>query len=300
MNKKIKVLLVIISLFLFKQVFAADLKNNVSDKFYSSLNEFSQNLAKGLSETLSQNENIKYFDISVDIKEKQKPSFEIQSVNRISEDSDSAIFNQANIISHDGDTTINLGIGKRKLLNNDTLMLGGNFFLDRAIGSEAHFRSGLGVEAISSVLDLRGNYYNAISGWEFTDEGKEKALDGYDLQLNYHVKGSTNTDLFIQTFEWENPNSTYKEKGEKAGITSKVGYFAFEAGYLNNNKNNDGFFGSIKLVIPLGEEKENSNVKNTETNSKYASVRDKLYIPVKRENKIRVVKIASGVQVSGF
>ena len=292
MNKRIKTLLVIISLFLFKQAFADDLKNNVSDKFYSSLNEFSQNLAKGLSETLSQNENIKYFDISVDIKEKQKPSFEIQSVNRISEDSDSAIFNQANIISHDGDTTINLGIGKRKLLNNDTLMLGGNFFLDRVIG--------LGVEAISSVLDLRGNYYNAISGWEFTDEGKEKALDGYDLQLNYHVRGSTNTDLFIQTFEWENPNSTYKEKGEKAGITSKVGNFAFEAGYLNNNKNDDGFFGSLKLVIPLGEEKENANVKNTETNSKYASVRDKLYIPVKRENKIRVVKIASGVKVSGF
>ena len=157
MNKKIKVLLVIISLFLFKEAFAVDLKNNVSDKFYSSLNEFSQNLAQGLSDTLSQNENIKYFDISVDIQEKQKPSFEIQSVNRISEDSDSAIFNQANIISHDGDTTINLGIGKRKLLNNDTLMLGGNFFLDRQIGSEAHFRKGLGVEAISSVLDLRGN-----------------------------------------------------------------------------------------------------------------------------------------------
>ena len=101
MNKKIKVLLVIISLFLFKQVFAADLKNNVTDKFYSSLNEFSQNLAQGLSDTLSQNENIKYFDISVDIQEKQKPSFEIKSVNKISEDSDSAIFNQANIISHD-------------------------------------------------------------------------------------------------------------------------------------------------------------------------------------------------------
>jgi len=300
MSKKILILIIISSFFLLKNVLAIDLKSNVSDKFYSSINEFSQNLAQGLSDTLSQNENIKYFDITIDIQEDQKPSFEIQSVNKISEDSDSAIFNQANIISHDGDTTINLGIGKRKLLNNDTLILGGNFFLDRQIGSEAHFRSGLGVEAISSVLDLRGNYYNAISGWEFTDEGKEKALDGYDLQLNYHLKGKTNTDLFIQTFEWENPNSTYKEKGEKAGITSKVGNFALEAGYLNNNKNNDGFFGSLKLVIPLGEKKENITTENTETNSKYVSVREKLYIPVKRENKIRVVKIASGVKVSGF
>ena len=49
MNNKLKVLLVIISLFLFKQAFAVDLKNNLSDKFYSSLNEFSQNLAQCLS-----------------------------------------------------------------------------------------------------------------------------------------------------------------------------------------------------------------------------------------------------------
>ena len=299
-SKKIKISLIVLSIFLFKYVYAEDLKSNISDKFYSNINEFSQNLAQGLSDTLSQNENIKYFDITVDIKENRKPSFEILSVNKISEDSDSAIFNQTNIISHDGDTTINLGLGKRKLLNNDLLMLGGNAFLDRQIGSEAHFRAGLGAEAISSVFDLRANYYNAISGWEFTDEGKEKALDGYDLQLNYHLQDITNTDLYIQTFEWENPNSTFKEKGEKGGITSKIGNFAFEAGYLNNNKNNDGFFGSIKLVIPLGEEKENTTTENIETNSKYVSVKDKLYIPVKRENKIRVVKIASGVKVSGF
>ena len=300
MNNKINFLLIIISLFIFKNSFSLDLKSNVNNKFYSSLNEFSQNLAQGLSDTLSRNENIKYFDISLDIQEHQKPSFEIQSVNKISENSDSAIFNQANIISHGGDTTINLGIGKRKLLNNDSLMLGGNIFLDRQIGSEAHFRRGIGAEAISSVLDLRGNYYNAISGWEFTDEGKEKALDGYDLQLNYHLKGKANTDLFIQMFEWENPNSTFKEKGEKGGITSKIGNFEIEAGYLNNNLNDDGFFGSVTLVVPLGDNKETLTTKKPDTNSKNESVRDKLYIPVKRENKIRLVKIASGVKVSGF
>jgi len=300
MLKKLIIVLTISSFFLLKNVFAIDLKSKVNDKFYSSVNEFSQYLAQGLSDTLSQNERIKYFDISVDIKEDQKPSFEIQSVNQISEDTDGAIFNQANIISHEGDVTINLGLGKRKLINNDLLMLGGNIFLDRQLGSESHFRTGLGVEAISSVFDLRGNYYNAISGWEFTDEGREKALDGYDLQLNYHLVGKTNTDLFIQTFEWENPNSTFKEKGEKGGITSNIGNFAFEAGYLNSNKNNDGFFGSVKLVVPLGGESKNKSEAKTEA-FQYVSVREKLYMPVKRENKIKVVKISkAGVKISGF
>ena len=296
MNKK-KLLISLISVFFLKEAYAVDLKNEFNDKIYSKINQLSQNLALGLAETISKNENIKYFDISVDIQEKQKPSFEIQSVNKISENADGAFFNQTNIISHDGDTTINLGLGKRKLINDDTIMLGSNLFIDYQF-DESHLRNGLGLEAISSVFDLRGNYYNAISGFKTTDEGREKALDGYDLQLNYHMYGYNNTDLFLNTFEWENPNSTYKEKGEKFGITSLIGNLAFELGYLNDNKKSDRYFGSIKLVIPLGA-KENKKTETRSKSNEYVSVRNKLYIPVKRENKIKVVKI-SGVTVSGF
>ena len=37
-------------------------------------------------------------------------------------------------------------------------------------------------------------------------------------------------------------------------MTSSIGNLAFEIGYLNDNKDNDGVFGSLKLVIPLGEQ----------------------------------------------
>ena len=297
MLKKNKYILLFLVFFLFKETYAEDLKNEFDNRIYSKINQFSQNLAEGLADRLKANERVKYFDISVDIQEHQKPSFEIQSVNKISEDSDSAIFNQTNIISHDGDTTINFGLGKRKLIKNETIMLGSNLFVDYQL-DESHLRNGLGVEAISSVFDLRGNYYNAISGFKTTDEGREKALDGYDLQLNYHMNGYNNTDLFLNTFEWENPNSTYKEKGEKFGITSLIGNLAFELGYLNDNKKSDSYFGSIKLVIPLGA-KENKKTETRSKSNEYVSVRNKLYIPVKRENKIKVIKI-SGVTVSGF
>ena len=177
-------------------------------------------------------------------------------------------------------------------------MLGSNIFIDYQF-DESHLRNGLGVEAISSVFDLRGNYYNAISGFKATDEGREKALDGYDLQLNFHITGKTNTDLYLNTFEWENPNSTYEVKGEKFGITSNIGNFNFDLGYLNDNKNNDGFFAGVKLVVPLGDVNKKPKVQNKPL--QYVSVREKLYIPVKRENKIKVVKISkSGVKISGF
>ena len=299
MSKKITILLIIFSFFLLKNVLAVDLKSNASDKFYSSINEFSQNLAQGLADKLKQNENLKYFDISLDLQENQKPTIEIQSVSKLKEDNDSAYFNQTNLSSYNGETTINLGFGKRKLYKNETVMLGSNVFVDYQF-DESHLRNGLGIEAISSVFDLRGNYYNAISGFKATDEGREKALDGYDIQLNYHVTGKNNTDLYLQTFEWENPNSTYKEKGEKFGFVSQIGNLNLNLGYVNDNKNNDGFFAGVKLVVPLG----NTNEKQPEEKKEplqYVSVREKLYIPVKRENRIRVVKISkSGVKLSGF
>jgi adhesin/invasin len=151
-------------------------------------------------------------------------------------------------------------------------------------------------------LDLIANYYDAISGFKSTSSGgREKALDGYDLKLNYHLSNKLKTDLFVQLFEWENPNSTYKEKGDKVGMISSIGNLAFEIGYLDDNKDNDGIFGSLKIVIPLGEQKENLNEDQRNTNIKNASVRNKLYMPVQRENKIKVVKISkSGVKISGF
>ena len=299
MSKKITILLIIFSFFLLKNVLAVDLKSNASDKFYSSINEFSQNLAQGLADKLKQNENLKYFDISLDLQENQKPTIEIQSVSKLKEDNDSAYFNQTNLSSYNGETTINLGFGKRKLYKDETVMLGSNVFVDYQF-DESHLRNGLGIEAISSVFDLRGNYYNAISGFKATDEGREKALDGYDIQLNYHVTGKHNTDLYLQTFEWENPNSSYKEKGEKFGITSQIGNLNLNLGYVNDNKNNDGFFAGVKLVVPLGDANENQPEAKTES-LQYVSVREKLYIPVKRENRIRVVKISkSGVKLSGF
>ena len=299
MLKKTIILIIISSFLLLKNLFAEDLKSNLSDKFYSGVNEFSQNLTQGLSDKLKQNENLKYFDISLDIKENEKPTIEIQSVSKIKEDDDSAFFNQTNLSSYAGETTINLGLGKRKLYKNETVMLGSNIFVDYQF-DESHLRNGIGVEAISSVFDLIGNYYNAISGFKATDEGREKALDGYDLQINYHTGGKTNTDLYLNSFLWENPNSDYEEKGEKFGITSQIGNLNFDLGYLNDNQNNDGFYAGIKLVVPLGNVENKKPETQTET-SKYVSVRDKLYIPVKRENKIKVVKISkSGVKISGF
>ena len=295
-----KHLILSIFLIVFNQSsFAEDLKSKLDGKIYSKLNEFTQNIGEDFANSLRDFENLKYLDFSFNIQEGFDPSIQIESVSKLKEYDDGALFNQLNLISQDSKTTINLGIGKRKLFDNDTYMLGTNFFIDYQF-DEAHLRSGLGFEAISNSLDFIANYYNAISGFKNTGDGREKALDGYDLKFNYHLSNKSNTDFFVQLFEWENPNSTYEEKGEKVGMTSSIGNLAFEIGYLNDNKDNDGLFGNLKVVIPLGEQRETTNKKNENTNKNSLNVRNKLYMPVQRENKIKLVKISSGVKVSGF
>lgn len=272
-----------------------NLQNEFQSEIYSNIDKISRDLTSTLAEKLKTYEQIKYLDISVNLQEKLKPTFEIQSVNKLREESNSVVFNQTNIMSHDGDTTVNLGIGTRRLLHNESLMTGINGFFDYQFEDE-HFRKGIGFEAVSSSLDLIGNYYEAISGLKDTDEGKERALDGWDVKLNFHLPNKTKTDLFAQLFQWENPDTSYKEKGEKIGLSTQIGNFSFKAGYLNDNKNNDGYFGDIKLIIPLGK----ANTIKEDSKNENLSMRSKLYMPVQRENKIKVVKISSGVQVGGF
>ena len=295
-----KHLILSIFLIVFNQSsFAEDIKSKLDGKIYSKINEFTQNIGEDFADSLRDFENLKYLDFSFNIQEGFDPSIQIESVSKLIEYDDGALFNQLNLISQDSKTTINLGIGKRKLFDNDTYMLGTNFFIDYQF-DESHLRSGLGLEAISNSLDFIANYYNAISGFKTVSNGREKALDGYDLKLNYHLSSKSNTDFFVQLFEWENPNSTYEEKGEKVGMTSSIGNLAFEIGYLNDNKDNDGLFGSLKVVIPLGEQIKDTIKKDENSIKNSLSVRNKLYMPVQRENKIKLVKISSGVKVSGF
>ena len=295
----LKILVLLFSLVFGSIVNAQNIKSKVENKIYSKFDDFAQNIGKDFADNLKDFESLKYLDFSFNLQEGFDPSIEIESVSKLIEYDDGALFNQLNLLSQDSKTTINLGIGKRKLFDNDAYMLGTNFFIDYQF-DESHLRSGLGLEAISNSLDFIANYYNAISGFKTVANGREKALDGYDLKLNYHLSSKSNSDFFVQLFEWENPNSTYEEKGEKVGMSSSIGNLAFEIGYLNDNKDNDGLFGSLKVVVPLGEQRETLNKDKENKNKSNLSLKDKLYMPVQRENKIKLVKISSGVKVSGF
>ena len=263
------------------------------------INEFSNETALAISNFAKNNfENMKYLEFDIQIQEKLKPSFSIMSVTELLKIDSGTVFNQTSLNTHDNDETVNIGFGYRKLLNDNKILIGSNIFYDHQFDLD-HKRTGAGLEAISSIFDLRGNYYNALSGSKITSDGSERALDGWDTQLDYHLPGEKDVNIFANLFAFENPDSasTYEEKGTKFGANASLGNFTIEGGYLNDNQNNDAFFGSVKFVVKLGDNGD----KKKQNFLEYTDVSDKLYQPVKRENKIRVVKISkSGVKVGGF
>jgi hypothetical protein len=294
-----------LSLLIATNVSSQDLKAKATDKISAfkdgKINALSNKISEDISSFAQEYfESMKYLDFNINAQDYLKPTFSIMSVNEISKIDSGTFFNQTSINTHDGDETINIGLGIRKLLNDNTLLLGANTFYDQQL-TETHKRVGVGAEAITSIFDLRGNYYNALSGRRTNSESViERALDGWDLRGDYHLPIDEDVNLFVSAFEFENPEdiSAYKEKGNKFGADAQLGNFAIEAGYMNDNQDNDAWFGNIKYVINIG----GSGVKKIYTkNETLIDVSDKLYQPVKRENKIRVVKIdASGVVVGGF
>tara|TARA_B100000787_G_C16146795_1_gene274640 strand:+ start:197 stop:1096 length:900 start_codon:yes stop_codon:yes gene_type:complete len=299
MKKFISAILIVVS---FSTVAIGDglVEKKAKENITKGINAFTNKASQDVASFVRSFENVKYLDFEVNTQELLKPTFSMTSVYEIIKFDSGSIFNQTSLNTHDSDETINLGLGIRKLLNDNKLLIGSNIFFDHQFG-EVHQRIGLGAEAISSIADLRYNYYDSISGRRMNAEGLiERGLDGWDLRADYHLPINQDVNIFVSAFEFENPQegSTYIEKGSKYGADAKLGNWVLEAGYMNDNQARDAYFGNIKYVVNFGSENESITPRKATT---FTDVSDKLYQPVKRENKIRVVKIsASGVVVGGF
>ena len=92
-----------------------------------------------------------------------KVSAEIISVYRLYEDETTFLFNQSSLNSFNNRTTLNTGLGARYITPDEKMIFGANAFYDYEIEAK-HKRTGLGIEFITSMFEVRANRYNAISG----------------------------------------------------------------------------------------------------------------------------------------
>jgi len=92
-------------------------------------------------------------------------------------------FTEFGMTSDDEDTTLNVGIGVRKLSKDQTIMGGINAFYDQEIDTN-HKRGSIGVELVSAPFRFNANRYYALSdGKALNALQTEKPMSGHDVDV---------------------------------------------------------------------------------------------------------------------
>ena len=231
MNSARTLISIILYLFLTSMVYA-DVSKNVS--------EYVSNLIPGNGHT----------EVSIDLRENNKPDYSILGVREILELDSGNIFTQFSLFNTEQNNSEriigNLGIGSRKLLNSDTLMIGMNAFIGQDF-NESHKRGSFGFEVRNSVLDFNGNMYRSLQ-----DTTKEIILDGWDYRLAGQVPYVHWSKLFINGYEWD---GVLREdiKGMKIGSEMVLTPISIlELAYDDKDKKGleDEWYAKIQFIYP--------------------------------------------------
>lgn len=168
----------------------------------------------GISNSLSNTE------VTIEGITDDKPTISILTTQPIHESEDllNTIFGQASLFHYDGRQTINLGLGYRRMSDDEHWLYGVNGFYDHEFPYD-HQRSSIGFEARSSVIDFNTNKYFGLSDWRSGENGNnEKALDGYDIEVGMGIPYMPNGKIFHKQFEWNAENGVSDMEGNTTSL----------------------------------------------------------------------------------
>ena len=312
---KIKNLLLIISVFQFNHVVLAADENSPSaikpsldseqQRLLSLGTKVAQNGVDGLkSEAISSINSgatgitksflEKYFptvEVSLDLFESNKPTSSLLILAPLSDPDDvkNTFFTQDSVYYQDNRTTINMGLGYRRLEMDNKLLLGVNAFYDHEFPYN-HGRTSLGLEARSTVGEVNFNRYWAASGWKNGADGlEEHALGGTDLEAGVPLPYMNWAKLYVRGFIWNAYDGVADLKGNDISLRAQAPFMqglAIEAGHRNfNNLPSEDF---IKISYNLMSLMKPQAAQPLISQNAYSlsSMENKRYDKVRRENLI--------------
>jgi len=260
--------------------------DKVVDRFYSSLESFLE-------------ENFENTDFSIKKIETIKPEIGIQTFKIFSEDSSDLSFFQVSLFLHDSDReTFNIGLGKRYLSNDESILFGLNAFYDYEYDYE-HQRFSIGADIKSSILDLNYNQYFAQSSNKKGKNGKnEEAIDGYDVELGAHLPYIPSMKAYLKAFDFEVPGGN-DFQGLEFSTLFKVpnSGLSFEIGHTDYDNHNDQSF--INLRYSNSIKNPGTSLFSSEAFERI-SMKDRIYEKVRRENIIKKKGAGFTVKAGGF
>ena len=239
-----------------------------------------------------------------------KPTFGVLVVAPLLDEEDifNTYFTQLGLSYSDNRTTLNLGLGYRKLTENKYILMGVNTFYDYEIPFN-HGRASLGLEYRTTVGEMNANLYKATTDWQ---QGKasylEHALDGFDIEAGIPLPYMNWATLFAKRSEWGSEvagfaNLKVNEVQLRAQIPVLTG-LEIEAGRKFNSgaaTNNVSYINVSYNLMTAFSEKPKEAVWISDYAYKLASMEDQRYEKVRRENRIiKQSKKSGSVTVIGY
>ena len=176
---------------LFSTAGNADIKGSVLSKTSDKISEYTIGLIPGEG----------YTEASIDLREGFKPDYSILAVRELLKIDSGNIFTQFSLFNteqaNEEKIIGNLGLGTRKLFDDNTVLVGLNAFVDNDF-SETNRRASIGLELRNAVLDFHSNIYEGLQ-----DSDDERVLNGWDYRLASQVPYLHWSKIFINHYEWD-------------------------------------------------------------------------------------------------
>ena len=188
------------------------IKSSLMSRMTSSASSF---VSTGIGALLSPNFNT--VEVSTNLKEGDS-SVDIGVLRAYGDNPNSFIFNQINLNRFDDRTTLNLGLGYRRLNADETWMTGVNAFYDHEFPDD-HKRNGIGFELISSVFETRVNTYNGTTGYIKDKSGtNSKVLDGRDMGFKVALPYLPGMMFGMNAVQWDGIDGLKDKKMRKYSL----------------------------------------------------------------------------------
>jgi len=188
------------------------IKSSLMSRMTSSTGSF---ISTGIGALLSPNFNT--VEVSTNLKEGDS-TVDIGVLRAYGDNPNSFIFNQINLNRFDKRTTLNLGLGYRRLNADETWMTGVSAFYDHEFPND-HKRNGVGFELISSVFETRVNSYHGTTGYIKDKSGIDsKVLDGRDMGFRVALPYLPGMMFGMNAVQWKGIDGLKDQKMRKYSL----------------------------------------------------------------------------------
>lgn len=193
--------------------------------------------------------------LSFQFQEGWKPLYSVETVQPLGHYDDKSRdvwFTQQRISrASDIGTTLNVGVGYRRISKDDRRLYGAHLFYDHRF-LRHHDRLSAGLEYMSGESEFRFNWYGSASDERVLDanlHNLERVANGYTLEYGKTFKNARWARVYVEGYHWNQERQADKNGlrvGSELQLTPRV---SVDMGYNKPENNSGGAYGKITFRL---------------------------------------------------